>query len=139
MDTNCFLPPIVMVILAAAGVMLSAGCDTPSIDFGAPPVRVAEEQEGSGPVAQAGDIVTVDYDIYLPDGTQVLSDRGYRFQVGAGAVISGIDEAVEGMRVGGERTIQCPPHRHWGRQGYGDGLIPPNTVLTIELSLVSVG
>ena len=42
------------------------------------------------------------------------------------------------MRVGGERTVTCPPHKHWGRNGYGDGAVPPNTPLTLEIKLVSV-
>lgn len=129
----------VFILAFAAGLLtVLIGCDAPVIDLGAPPVRVEEDREGSGRIATAGDIVTIDYEIFLPDGTAVLSDTRFRFQLGAGAVISGIDEAVEGMRVGGHRTIRCPPHRHWGRQGYGNGLIPPNTVLTIELSLLRV-
>jgi len=125
--------------LLLAILLIMTGCETPEIDFGAPPLRIEREHIGNGRTATPGNIVTIDYEIFLPDGTPVLSDSRYRFQLGAGAVISGIDEAVEGMRVGGRRTIKCPPHRHWGRQGYGDGLIPPNTTLTIELSLVSVG
>lgn len=127
-----------VAMFVATILMLLAGCDTPTIDMGPPPVRVEKESEGNGPLAEPGKVVTIDYKIFLPDGTPVLSDSGFRFQLGVGAVISGIDEAVEGMRVGGHRTIRCPPHRHWGRQGYGNGLIPPNTVLTIELSLTGV-
>jgi FKBP-type peptidyl-prolyl cis-trans isomerase FkpA len=135
MDVRRF---ICISLACTAAVMIAAGCETPDIEMGQPPVRVESDRAGTGLSAKPGDIVTVDYEIFLPDGTLVLSDEGFRFQLGAGAVISAIDEAVEGMRVGGHRTIQCPPHRHWGRQGYGDGLIPPNTVLRIELSLVSV-
>lgn len=135
MSATRFVLTSVLSVFVLATVI---GCETPEIDFGAPPVRVEKDHQGNGPVASEGNLVTVDYDIFLPDGTAVLSDRGFRFELGAGAVISGIDEGVEGMRVGGKRTIQCPPHRHWGRQGYGDGLIPPNTVLTIELSLTGV-
>jgi FKBP-type peptidyl-prolyl cis-trans isomerase len=126
------------VVIAIGAIIALGGCETPTIDLGAPPVRITEEREGNGRIAEPGNIVAINYEIFLPDGTKVLSDDRFRFQLGAGAVISGIDEAVEGMRVGGRRVIRCPPHRHWGRQGYGNGLIPPHTVLTIDITLVSV-
>ena len=53
-------------------------------------------------------------------------------------IIQGINDAVIGMRVGGSRTIDCPPHLHWGRRGSGDGQIPPNTNLTIRINLLAV-
>lgn len=102
------------------------------------PIQVVSEREGVGRPAEAGDLVTIDYRIMLPDGREVLADKGYRFVLGSSAVIAGIDEAVLGMRVSGTREVLCPPSRHWGRGGYGDGAIPPDTILSIVLNLDSI-
>lgn len=111
-----------------------AGCETPVVDLAEPPVTVATETAGNGPEARVGRLVSIDYVIRLPDGTEVLRDQDYQFKLGEGAVIAGVDRAVEGMRVGGRRTVECPPHMHWGRQGHGDK-IPPNTNLSIDIRL----
>lgn len=124
-----------MVLLAVVSI---TACDTPVVELGAPPARVTSEQKGSGQQARTGHLVTIDYTIQLPDGTTVLRDNGYRFELGRGTVIEGIDTTVEGMRVGGVRVVECPPHRHWGRKGYGDGLIPENTTLTITVRLTRI-
>lgn len=127
-----------IISLSAVGVVACAcltGCDTPVIDF-TPPISTVSETPGVGRSAQVGDIVSLDYRITMPDGREVMQARGFTFELGRGAVISGIDEAVQGMKPGGRKTILCPPHRHWGREGTGD--IPRSTTLTIEMRLVRV-
>jgi FKBP-type peptidyl-prolyl cis-trans isomerase len=44
------------------------------------------------------------------------------------------------MRPGGKRVIRCPPHKHWGSIGYGEGKgrIPPHTTLTLHIDLKSI-
>ncbi len=101
----------------------------------ATPVKVVSESEGVGRPAESGDLVTIDYQIFLENGREVLSQTEYRFILGTGAVIDGIDDAVRGMRITGTRKILCPPHRHWGRGGYGNGAIPKDETLTIVLEL----
>ena len=54
------------------------------------------------------------------------------------SVIQGVNDAVIGMRLGGTRTIDCPPRLHWGRIGSGDGKIPPNTNLIIRIKLLAL-
>ncbi len=121
-----------------ASTLLLFGCDTPVISLADPPIEITTDSGGTGREAQDGDVVTIDYTIKLPDGREVLRASSYRFVLGQGAVIQGVDEAVVGMKAGGRRVFQCPPHRHWGRQGYADGKIPPNTTLTIDVRLRSI-
>ncbi len=104
----------------------------------ATPVKVVSESEGVGRPAKGGDLVTIDYRIFLEDGREVLTEKGYRFILGTGSVIDGIDDAVRGMRITGTREILCPPNRHWGRGGYGNGAIPAGETLTIVLELDSI-
>jgi peptidylprolyl isomerase len=102
------------------------------------PVKVVSDSEGVGRPAVDGDTVTIDYRIFLENGREVLSDTEYRFILGTGSVIGGIDDAVQGMRITGRRKILCPPHRHWGRGQYGNGAIPADEMLTIEIELDSI-
>jgi trigger factor len=54
--------------------------------------------------AAPGDVVIVDYTL-TPDGLAPNSESGYAFQIGDGAVLPEIDEAVVGMRAGEEREV----------------------------------
>lgn len=66
-------------------------------------------------------------------------DRGdsFSFGLGAGQVITGWDEGVVGMRVGGRRRIVIPPGKAYGRQGAG-GVIGPDETLVFVVDLLSV-
>ena len=124
------------MIVALAGVLL--GCKPADVHIQEVPLNIVSETIGLGAKAHRGDLVTIAYKIYLPNGEKVLSHDDYRFEIGEGTVIEGIDEAVTGMRVNGRRVVKCPPHKHWGRPGYGDGIIPPKTTLTIDLELLAI-
>lgn len=125
------------IMTAILAVLSVIGCDTPVVSLSSPPITVETETLGTGREVQAGDMVVIDYRILLPNGDQVMQGSNYRFMVGQGAVISGIDETVMGMKRGGRRIVNCPPHLHWGRNGYADK-IPENTTLTLDVRLRSV-
>lgn len=97
---------------------------------------------GTGAAAQAGQLVTVHYRGYLTDGT--LFDASYshgapfHFLLGAGHVIRGWDEGVQGMKIGGKRTLVIPATLGYGAQGVGDGLIPANATLIFEVELLGM-
>jgi FKBP-type peptidyl-prolyl cis-trans isomerase FkpA len=103
---------------------------------------------GSGATAQAGMHVTVHYTGWLYDPASASGrgrkfdsskDRGdpFRFDLGAGMVIGGWDEGVQGMQVGGTRTLRIPPELGYGPRGAG-GVIPPNATLIFEVELLAV-
>jgi FKBP-type peptidyl-prolyl cis-trans isomerase len=95
---------------------------------------------GGGPVAAAGDTVTVHYVGTLTSGARFDSsyDRGqpFTFRVGAGQVIAGWDQGVPGMRVGGRRRLTVPPSLGYGNQAVGP--IPANSTLIFEIELLSI-
>ncbi len=100
---------------------------------------------GSGDVARAGQRVSVHYTGWLyKDGAQggkfdSSKDRGqpFVFPLGAGHVIKGWDEGVQGMAVGGTRRLVIPPELGYGARGAG-GVIPPNATLLFEVELLAV-
>jgi FKBP-type peptidyl-prolyl cis-trans isomerase FkpA len=100
---------------------------------------------GSGATATAGRHVTVHYTGWLYEngakGRKFDSskDRGqpFSFPLGAGHVIGGWDEGVQGMQVGGTRVLVIPPQLGYGARGAG-GVIPPNATLMFEVELLGV-
>ncbi|MBZ0093168.1 MAG: FKBP-type peptidyl-prolyl cis-trans isomerase [Sulfuricellaceae bacterium] len=97
--------------------------------------------EGSGETAVAGQTVEVHYTGWLTDGTKFDSSKDrnqpFQFPLGAGHVIRGWDEGVQGMKVGGVRKLTIPPRLGYGARGAG-GVIPPNASLVFEVELLAL-
>ena len=97
---------------------------------------------GEGAAAAAGQSVTVHYTGWLTNGKKFDSskdrDDPFVFPLGAGRVIRGWDEGVQGMRIGGTRKLTIPPDLGYGARGAG-GVIPPNATLVFEVELLGLG
>jgi FKBP-type peptidyl-prolyl cis-trans isomerase len=97
---------------------------------------------GNGAIAENGMTVSVHYTGWLTDGTKFDSsvDRGqpFSFRLGAGQVIRGWDEGVQGMRVGGKRKLTIPSDLGYGAAGTPGGPIPPNATLVFDVELLGV-
>ncbi len=97
---------------------------------------------GAGAEAVAGQYVSVHYTGWLTDGRKFDSSKDrndpFEFPLGAGHVIRGWDEGVQGMKVGGTRKLTIPPALGYGARGAG-GVIPPNATLVFEVELLGVG
>lgn len=103
---------------------------------------VDDVKEGQGTAAVKGKLVSVHYTGHLTDGTKFDSsyDRGQPidFHLGAGEVIAGWDQGIEGMKVGGKRRLTIPPELAYGARGTPGGPIPPNATLVFDVELVAV-
>jgi peptidylprolyl isomerase len=116
-----------------------------TIPDGAPPAELIVEDlvEGDGPEAAAGMQVSVDY-VGVAWSTKQEFDASWSrgeplaFSLGVGQVISGWDQGVLGMKVGGRRSLTIPPGMAYGPAGAG-GAIGPNETLVFVCDLRGVG
>ena len=97
---------------------------------------------GTGDEATKGRSVSVHYvGVAWSNGRQFDAswDRNepFEFRLGAGQVISGWDEGVAGMRIGGRRQLTIPPHMGYGSRGAG-GVIKGNETLVFIVDLLNV-
>ena len=98
---------------------------------------------GTGADAAPGRNVTVHYTGWLYDGgergdkfdSSKDRDEPFIFPLGAGMVIKGWDEGVQGMKVGGTRVLVIPSTLGYGARGAG-GVIPPHATLMFEVELL---
>jgi peptidylprolyl isomerase len=97
---------------------------------------------GTGASPIRGQTVVVHYTGWLTDGKKFDSsiDRGepFEFKIGIGQVISGWDQGVMSMKVGGKRRLIIPPELAYGLEDVGDGLIPPNSTLIFDVELLDL-
>jgi FKBP-type peptidyl-prolyl cis-trans isomerase len=144
-----------LALLLTAGVFSTTACSEQS----APAAATTKQSNiselikndvkaGEGAEATAGRNVSVHYTGWLYDeaapdhkGKKFDSsrDRGtpFEFTLGAGQVIQGWDQGVQGMKVGGSRTLTIPPQLGYGARGAG-GVIPPNATLVFDVELLGV-
>ena len=112
----------------------------PEIDFpgGKPPtdLEITDLWEGDGREAKAGDTVQVHYvGVAYSTGEEFDAswNRGdpLQFQLGAGRVIAGWDQGVQGMKVGGRRQLVIPPDLAYGNRGAGNVIAPGETLIFV--------
>ncbi len=96
---------------------------------------------GNGETAKKGDLVRVHYTGWLMDGTKFDSSKDrkkpFDFKLGAGMVIKGWDQGVEGMKIGETRMLIIPSDLAYGDRGAG-GVIPPKATLKFEVELLEL-
>lgn len=103
-------------------------------------LKVTDTVVGTGAEAKAGDTVFVHYTGTLTNGeifdSSIPRGEPFSFQLGAGQVIQGWDIGIQGMKVGGKRTLVIPSSLAYGEQGVGP--IPPNATLNFDVELLEV-
>ena len=108
-----------------------------------PPDLVTEDLTvGSGAEATSGKTVDVHYvgvgwSTKQPFDTSWDRGSTFSFPLGAGRVITGWDQGVAGMKVGGRRRLTIPPSLGYGDRGAG-GAIKPGETLVFVVDLLGV-
>jgi FKBP-type peptidyl-prolyl cis-trans isomerase FkpA len=146
--------------MATAIALVLAGCgkQTPPPAAPAPATNAAapitqlqkiDVLKGTGEGISAGQQAVVHYTGWLYDpaahdhkGKQFDSSRErgkpFRFVIGAGRVIKGWEEGVQGMQPGGQRQLVIPADLGYGPEGAGGGVIPPNATLLFDVELLAI-
>ncbi len=99
-------------------------------------LEITDIWEGTGSVATPGDTVEVHYvGVAYSTGEEFDAswNRGgpLRFRLGAGQVIAGWDQGVQGMKVGGRRQLIIPPDLAYGDRGAGAAIAPGETLIFV--------
>jgi cyclophilin family peptidyl-prolyl cis-trans isomerase/FKBP-type peptidyl-prolyl cis-trans isomerase len=137
---------------STSSVDTTAAPDVTAAPGGKPEVQIPEVTptelvitdliEGSGPQAEIGDTVTVNYvGVRSEDGFEFDNsyDRGQPFpvQLGSGTVIQGWDLGLVGAQAGMRRQLDIPAELAYGDNPPGDP-IQPGDALTFVVDVVSV-
>lgn len=112
-------------------------------------LKYIDLQVGTGAVAVSGKQVTMQYTGWLSSGPPPFDTSRqpgrppFVLTLGAGQVISGWDEGIQGMKVGGKRKLILPAALGYGANGQTDQqtgavVIPPNATLVFEVELMKV-
>ena len=120
--------------------------DKPEIDFpDSPPptdLVITDITEGDGTEATSGSTVVAHY-VGVAHSSGEEFDASYNrgeplsFRLGVGQVISGWDQGIQGMKVGGRRQLVIPPELAYGDSGAGSAIAPGETLIFV-VDLVDV-
>lgn len=97
-------------------------------------------EDGEGDYINKGDVVTLNYDVYLLNGELLYSSNNEgnkTFRVGRGGVESGLEEAVLKLRKNSSAVLIIPSYLAHGLMGDGNK-IPPKAVLLYKLKVLDV-
>jgi FKBP-type peptidyl-prolyl cis-trans isomerase FkpA len=146
------------VLLAAivCGLTASRACADRSLQFATElpgslvgtRTVVIERRPGTGREAEPEQFVVIEYEGFVYD--PLAPDRkGHKFDstkergqplsvlLGVGRMVAGLDKGIQGMKVGGARTLVIPSGMGYGsRTAFGE--VPPNSTLLFEVELLDV-
>lgn len=113
-------------------------------------LKYEELKVGTGAKATKGKTISMlytgwfDFNGTKGDKFDSSVDKGGKpltFVLGVGRAIKGLDEGIQGMRVGGKRLIMIPPELAYGSKGMSEGrkqIIPPDSPVMFEIELVEI-
>ncbi len=133
-DTSCAIQSVTgQTALAAPEVYKPEGKTTEVVK--------TDLEVGTGAEAKSGDCLIMKYyGTLASNGTKFdenyTTDSALEVKIGAGQVITGWDEGVPGMKVGGTRRLVIPAAKGYGDQAVGS--IPENADLVFVVKLLEI-
>lgn len=98
---------------------------------------------GTGAAAKDGDCLVMKYYGTLASDGKLFDENftkptGFAFTLGQHQVISGWDQGLVGMKVGGERRLVIPASLAYGSQSPDPSTIPENADLVFDVKLLRI-
>ena len=102
-------------------------------------LRLRDLECGTGTTAAKGMSATVAYSASLKGDEPFDESDGdeFVFRLGSGQVVTGWDEGLVGMQVGGTRELTVPPELAYGEAGFSPH-VPPNATVIYEVELLEI-
>jgi len=143
------------LFVCAALALLTTGCNSDNANPNDPSqvnieFTTTDITVGTGNAAAIGNSVSVHYTGWLYNQSGIDS-KGNQFDtsldgdpplgpfvLGGSNILTGFQQGVLGMRLGGKRRVYIPPNLAYGSSGAGNGLIPPNAALVFEIELMTL-
>lgn len=133
-------PEVELQVIEETTFAPSLNVDLPSMMRLASGVYVEDLVEGTGNAAVFGSNIRIGLQGWLSDGTQWLDNEETLF-FGNTPAISGLEDAVLNMRVGGVRQAVIPPGRAYGAvalfDAFGNLLVPAGAIVVLEIELLA--
>ncbi len=106
-------------------------------------VSYSVEKKGKGEYPKAGDVLTVEYEGFLVDGTSFDKSNEkepFVFPLGRGKVIKGWEEALPFFNKGSSGKIVIPSKYAYGQMGIEEESIniPPNSILIFQIKVIDI-
>ena len=122
--------------IASATFATALGVNIPASTKTAAGLYYRDIAAGSGATVVSGQNLVVRYTGWLINGTQFDANQaGFAFKIGTGAVITGWDQGIVGMKVGGTRQLIIPPALAYGATA--NGSIPGYSILVFNVTVIS--
>jgi peptidylprolyl isomerase len=107
-------------------------------------LRIASLVQGDGATVEKGQTIVVDYLGQVYGGEAPFDDSYSRgepasFQIGAGKVIKGWDQALVGQAVGSRVLLSIPPELGYGKEGNKDAGIKGTDTLYFVVDILAAG
>lgn len=98
-------------------------------------------EEGTGPKADSGNVVTVNYSGFIAKDSSkfdssVERDEPLVFKLGTHTVIPGLEEGIKLLNKGSKARLVIPPSIAYGNRPMR--IIPPNSTLIFDVQLVDI-
>jgi len=141
--------PLIVLLCAACNDKDATKTTAPAVAVPPPTeLQIVDLAPGGGAAIGPGETAVVHYTGWLyeaaaPDHKGRKFDSSldrkepFRFNIGAGEVIQGWDQGVQGMKAGGKRRLTIPAPLAYGDRGAG-GVIPPGATLVFDIELLSI-
>ena len=106
-------------------------------------LKIYVERSGEGPKLEKGNQVKVHYDGWLAEDYSKFDSsrdkrRPFEFELGAGKVIRGWEEGLEGIRAGSKIQLIIPAKMAYGAAGVPSLGIPENADLIFKVEVLKV-